>query len=466
MNENEDLGTVIGWDESSEDLSAPSFEFFLQLPWAGPWEAIEDLAWGETISELFSEAADVLSGGAAKVDDEEEEDDEYDDKEDGILSDGAKRRRLLPFASSISEYFLPNGPLLFRPRPEWWPTNKQYNRALFKYQDTILHAAIRENATEAALVLIEMVAESISQTKPSGRYTKQLYTSSPMLIAGNLVGVTPLMLASQQGNIPVVLALLRQPLLVDPAAVAPDGTTALIEAARGGHVAIMELLFQFGEPWRLVSARVNDGTNALMYAAREGHLGAVECLLRHGAAVHRGNRENMTALLMAAQRGHAMICQRLLDAGADVDHITSRNATALSLACLSGHVGVVQVLVAAGCAFHVPDQNRRFRFGEGRGRRNRLEEITRASRWRRDGDEAGSLSTETKQSLNHLLDPVVQFGMMQHATRKKRNHELMRMYTLLQQNRANVNIPNLYASKDAVIDLEKMVELYNHTPAY
>jgi ankyrin repeat protein len=469
MNDIESAATeaVLEWDERSVELSISSFDLSIY----DVTTEIADPVWVELCSELFPEATDLPSGGAAKTDDAFDQ-----DVEDSVFSDGAKRRRLLPYASSISEYFQPNGSLLFRPRPEWWRMNTESDRSLYENRDTILHAAIRENATEAALALIEISVPPVSQRGTTDTLSSSMryYDSSSILVTSNQDGITPLILASQKGNVLVVQALLRQPLLVDLAAATPDGTTPLIEAARFGRVAIMELLLQTGELSReeLVEANVNDGTTALMYAAQEGNLRAVECLLRYGAAVNRENRDHMTALLLAAHRGHATTCQQLLHAGANVDHVASRNSTALVLACQRGHVAVVQVLVAAGCTLHVPNRNgrmsrspleRRMRAAEMRGRNTRLEEILRLGRRLRDADDyVVPLSTETQQALHQLLDPMVQVDLMQQATRMKRNRELMRMHTLLQQHRAQVRIPNRYTDEDDMIELEDVVDLYNH----
>jgi ankyrin repeat protein len=474
MNENEDevveAETVLGWDGWSVELSISPLEFQDD----DVLTEIADPALVELNLELFP-GGTIPSTESAKF---KADYDDYHYNDEGSFSNWAKRQRLLPYAPSISEYLQPNGYLQFRPHPEWWPLNKEYNPSLLENGDTILHAAIRENATEAALTLIEMGSKSVQHVSPSGTSDNlsafmQYSDSSSILIAANQDGITPLTLASQQGNFQVAQALLWRSHLVNPADITPDGTNPFIEAARFGHVAIIELLLQNNGP-QLLEVNVNDGTTALMCAAQEGHLCAVEYLLRQGATVDRRDREQMTALLLAAQHGHAAICQRLLQAGANVDHVASQNTTGLLLACRRGHVEVVRVLVAAGCALHVLHQNRwrtrsflerRYRWDESHGHRHRLREIMGWGRRRREGDDDGVLlSAATKQSLYQLLDPVVQVDLMQQATRKKRNWELTRMQKLLQHRRAQLYVPNTYTAVDAKNDLQDVVEMYNHPP--
>jgi hypothetical protein len=138
-------------------------------------------------------------------------------------------------------------------------------------------------------------------------------------------------------------------------------------------------------------------------------------LLASGAQVNRRNRVNMTAMMLGAQRGHAKICQLLIDYGAELDAMTtSQQSTSLLLACKRGNVKVVRVLVTAGCELWIRDS---------KGRTAR--EIAR----RREHKE-----------LVDLLDETVQVNLMQEKGRRERGFEMVRLWNLLQQERAKVEV--------------------------
>ena len=83
--------------------------------------------------------------------------------------------------------------------------------------DPALHVTARENATEAALALIECGAP---------------------LEAENTKGITPLMLASQKGNVRLVQELLRRG--ASPSHGSANGTTAVLQASHFGHLDCLE----------------------------------------------------------------------------------------------------------------------------------------------------------------------------------------------------------------------------------
>jgi ankyrin repeat protein len=256
--------------------------------------------------------------------------------------------------------------------------------------DSALHVCVREGANEAALALLEQGA--------------------PFETA-NLKGVTPLILASQKGNVDVTRALLQQG--ASPSWVALNGSTAVLQACHFGHLQVLDLLLHYGGLQLMEVANYND-TTPLMRAAQEGHLPIVRLLLRHGAQVSRRNRVQMTALMLAAQRGHADICRLLLHSGADVDASTHQHSTALLLATKRGHTEVVRALVEAGAEIWVKDS---------RGRT--AQQIAQRKHW---------------HELAQLLDGQMQIYLMQRMYRQQRSWEMARLYTLLQHERATVHV--------------------------
>jgi uncharacterized protein len=254
--------------------------------------------------------------------------------------------------------------------------------------DFALHVAIREGATQAALELLAIGAPVDSE---------------------NAKGVTPLILASQKGNLSVVQALLRRG--ASASATTVTGTTAVLQAAHFGHVDVMHALVQAAGA-RLIEIANYNHTTPLMRAAQEGHSRVIQYLLSRGALVNRRNRLQMTALMLASQRGHADICRMLIENGADLDAMTDQHSTSLLLACKRAHIEVVRILVTAGCELFAQD-------ARGRTARDATE--------RRD-----------LRDLTYLLDPLVQVYMMRREARKQRSWSLIRMWTLLQKERASI----------------------------
>jgi uncharacterized protein len=381
----------------------------------------------------------------------------------------------LPYATTIKDYLQAGGSNRYRPRPEWLfhlssqdcashnldstdPRLEQGEtasgeavcaepmaldkRTVFgRDWDSVLHMAIRENATEASLAIIDMASSSPFPTSKGA--------SDVVLEAINAKGVTPLILAAQKGNMAVVRALLCCG--VNPAAASFNGTTAALQAAHFGHAGILDLLLRAagsdasGGGNNIIEAANANHTTPLMRAAQEGHEEAVRLLLRSGAAVNRRNRVHLTALMLSAQRGHAHVCRLLIQAGADINAATDdQQSTALLLACKRGHINVVRTLVTAGCDLW------------GTDRRGRTAQQIVMQQQRRRGATALSDGTgsESTAGLVDLLEPETQVALMQETSRRKRNWEILRLWTLLQHDRANVAI------FDAVgISIERVLQL-------
>ena len=161
-------------------------------------------------------------------------------------------------------------------------------------------------------------------------------------------------------------------------------------AARDGDVAALQSLLEEG--WKPADARDRHGSSALLWAAAGGHLAACELLHQHGASVaHRqphtarhgateptgaaaaaaaaaaaeGGGEGgegaeartrfggRTALHWAARHGRLEVCRWLAEHGAEVDALTSDGTPPLHWAVWQGHLAVCAWLVdEAGAALH------------------------------------------------------------------------------------------------------------------
>ncbi len=121
-------------------------------------------------------------------------------------------------------------------------------------------------------------------------------------------GDTPLMAAVLQGRVEVAKKLRAR-----GAAVNTPGWTPRIYAATGGHEELVRWLLAEGAA---IDAASPNGTTALMMAAREGRYGAAVLLIEKGADVNRRNEAGATALGFAQATGDKTLEERLRKAGA------------------------------------------------------------------------------------------------------------------------------------------------------
>jgi len=145
------------------------------------------------------------------------------------------------------------------------------------------------------------------------------------------------------------LGRVRGLLADDPGLVrARDGEerTALHHAARGGVVAMGELLLANGAA---IDAQDHGGESPLHYAAMRGHDDFVRFLLDRGADTEVREAYGRTPLLLVArERGDVAMATILLDGGADVDARDRFGATPLNLAAWRGFGGFVDLLLDRG----------------------------------------------------------------------------------------------------------------------
>ena len=102
------------------------------------------------------------------------------------------------------------------------------------------------------------------------------------------------------------------------------------------------------EATALLTAAQVKGQTALMHAARYGHVPVVALLLAAGAAVDQAKADGATALSLAAMNGHTAVVEALLAAGAEVDKADADGRTALLWAADGGHAAAVSMLLAPG----------------------------------------------------------------------------------------------------------------------
>ena len=164
-----------------------------------------------------------------------------------------------------------------------------------------------------------------------------------------------LITAAGRGDLAGVEAAIVRGARVDAADAA--GTTALIAAAYGNHVAVAPPLNALGAD---VNRKDRSIQSAYLIATSEGREELLELTLAAGADVKSLDSYNGTGLIRAADRGHVGIVRRLLATSIDKDHVNRLGWTALLEAVTLGnggpnHTEVVRLLVEAGANREIKD---------------------------------------------------------------------------------------------------------------
>lgn len=152
-------------------------------------------------------------------------------------------------------------------------------------------------------------------------------------------GRLPLELAAFKGHAGIV------ELLIEKSGLEVSAQSALIYAARGGHLQAARSILR----GRGKSDSSNLGEwEALKSAISRGHLGMVKLLLESGTLdLNKTDAMGSTLLHLASEGGNKNVVQALLDAGADVSRVNDDGDSALHLAADWGSMDAVQVLVNA-----------------------------------------------------------------------------------------------------------------------
>ncbi|GKU09419.1 heterokaryon incompatibility protein [Fusarium langsethiae] len=142
----------------------------------------------------------------------------------------------------------------------------------------------------------------------------------------------------------------------------------LLEAARGGHVAMINRLVES----RLKPNSYSEEKLPLLEATFHDQLEAVEALMAHGADLYLcdkdENRNSDLALRISAAQGHTKLVTffhthgAALETGASLNWDSDNKRTALHIAALRGHDMVVRMLIEAGATVDLKDADGRTAF--------------------------------------------------------------------------------------------------------
>jgi len=112
-------------------------------------------------------------------------------------------------------------------------------------------------------------------------------------------GLTPLMMAGQNGHVKICKALIDEGANVDARSDKP-GITALIDASDRGQVEVVKLLLESGV--KEIDAADDYGYTSVACAVSSGHLSILKFLIEHKADVNKADKKGRTPLTKAIKK--------------------------------------------------------------------------------------------------------------------------------------------------------------------
>ncbi|KAK3893875.1 hypothetical protein Pcinc_002317 [Petrolisthes cinctipes] len=171
--------------------------------------------------------------------------------------------------------------------------------------------------------------------------------------------MTPLIVASTYGYLDMVELFLKAK--ANPRHVDSSKQTALHRAARGGHLAVVEVLLAASVEGKqfdtFLNAQDNKRKSALYHACNSAHLQVVRVLVDGGADVNTETVNLATPLHAAASVGNTDIISLLLKQGAKVDTVDLYQRTPLIYAAAGNHTSAMKLLVRCGATREHSDLN-------------------------------------------------------------------------------------------------------------
>ncbi len=166
--------------------------------------------------------------------------------------------------------------------------------------------------------------------------------------ASTVDGVTPLMYASENGNLELVRLLIERGADINKKPV--NGATALIVAAKQNFYDIAETLI--GNKAEL-DIRDSDGITAVNYAAAFNNFDVMDMLIYYGADMEIPDNDGNTPLISAAFNNAIEAADLLLQNGALIDAVDQNGYTALMTAIQRNNFDMAYLLIDKGANIHL-----------------------------------------------------------------------------------------------------------------
>ena len=224
---------------------------------------------------------------------------------------------------------------------------------------TALHHAVYDRRIDLVKLIVEVgkanieardnfgtTAFIISSLKNSLEVMKFLFGNNADINAQSKVGFSALFFASKHGFLNIVKFLIS--IRADIEIKTKFNDTSLNAAAHNGHFDIVKILVETGKT--NIHERAVDGNTALLSAAKKGHLTIVEYLHKRGADINTQAYDRRSPLLAASLSTYASVVNYLLKNGANVESKTNLGFTSLHAAAQEGNEENVKLLVEKGNA--------------------------------------------------------------------------------------------------------------------
>jgi ankyrin repeat protein len=168
--------------------------------------------------------------------------------------------------------------------------------------------------------------------------------------------LTALHYAAAIGHEEVVKLLLQRG--ADATIVSAWGATPLSSACEGGHLGVVQLLFDH-QGVQALGMTASTGATPLHYAARGGREDVVKFLLGKGADANSQREDGWTPFTEALSEGHIGVARMLLEhmGGEDLDARDTYGQTALFHAAGGGHEDMVAFLLSKGAKANIQDEH-------------------------------------------------------------------------------------------------------------
>lgn len=161
-----------------------------------------------------------------------------------------------------------------------------------------------------------------------------------------------------RGSVPIVQFLVENGALLN--STDSKGSTAVVFAAKMGHLSIVSLLMNYSWPTSGCQLETT-AQEAMIISAREGHVDILDCLLNNELV--KINDEcplsGETSLCAASASGRKDSCKLLLKKGADPSVKNKNGDLPLHLATINGHYEIVDLLMSSGVPVNQTDQQGR-----------------------------------------------------------------------------------------------------------